>query len=149
MKRVSNAISIPPKAGMAMGTTGYVLGTAAFWTDGWTTTLNIYSQVGLVTLVGVVSKNGILMVEFADQLLVPSHGKIGLDTRLQRHQAQLLELGLQLLYARVLGILDLDLLHRDLVDLLATGGDTGQVRGRLQAGFTLQARDRGMGAFAG
>ena len=31
-----------------------------FWTKGWTTTLNIYSQVGLVTLVGLVSKNGIL-----------------------------------------------------------------------------------------
>ncbi|MBX3193240.1 MAG: efflux RND transporter permease subunit, partial [Labilithrix sp.] len=29
-------------------------------TEGWTTTLNIYSQVGLVTLVGLVSKNGIL-----------------------------------------------------------------------------------------
>jgi multidrug efflux pump len=41
---------------------------AAFWTDGWTTTLNIYSQVGLVTLVGVVSKNGILIVEFANKL---------------------------------------------------------------------------------
>ena len=26
-----------------------------FWTDGWTTTLNIFSQVGLVTLVGLVS----------------------------------------------------------------------------------------------
>jgi multidrug efflux pump len=39
-----------------------------FWTRGWTTTMNIYSQVGLVTLVGLVSKNGILIVEFANKL---------------------------------------------------------------------------------
>ena len=31
-----------------------------FWTDGWTTTLNIYSQVGLVTLIGLVAKNCLL-----------------------------------------------------------------------------------------
>ncbi|SEA47683.1 efflux RND transporter permease subunit [Microbulbifer marinus] len=32
------------------------------------TTLNIYTQVGLVTLIGVISKHGILIVEFANKL---------------------------------------------------------------------------------
>lgn len=47
-----------------------------FWTDGWTTTLNVYSQVGLVTLIGLVSKNGILIVEFANQLQREGQAKL-------------------------------------------------------------------------
>lgn len=47
-----------------------------FWTDDWTTTLNIYSQIGLVTLIGLVAKNGILIVEFANKLQEQGLAKI-------------------------------------------------------------------------
>lgn len=47
-----------------------------FWTDGFTTTLNIYSQVGLVTLIGLVAKNGILVVEFANKLQIQGLEKL-------------------------------------------------------------------------
>jgi multidrug efflux pump len=40
------------------------------------TTLNIYSQVGLITLVGLISKNGILIVEFANQLQARGRDKL-------------------------------------------------------------------------
>ena len=58
-----------------------------FWTKGWTTTLNIYSQVGLVTLVGLVSKNGILIVEFANKLQEQGRSK-----RVAVHEAALTRL---------------------------------------------------------
>jgi multidrug efflux pump len=40
------------------------------------TTLNIYSQVGLITLVGLVSKNGILIVQCANELQEGGMGKL-------------------------------------------------------------------------
>jgi len=40
------------------------------------TTLNIYSQIGLITLVGLVSKNGILIVEFANKLQEQGRDKV-------------------------------------------------------------------------
>ena len=40
-------------------------------------TMNIYTQFGLVTLIGLISKHGILMVEFANQLQITE----GLDRR--------------------------------------------------------------------
>ena len=38
----------------------------ALWLTG--TTINIYSQIGVLMLIGIMAKNGILLVEFADQL---------------------------------------------------------------------------------
>ncbi|MGF1483651.1 MAG: efflux RND transporter permease subunit [Opitutales bacterium] len=58
-----------------------------FFTDGWTTTLNIYSQVGMVTLVGLIAKNGILVVEFAN-----SQQLAGLSKRKAVEKAALIRL---------------------------------------------------------
>lgn len=47
-----------------------------FFTESFTTTMNIYSQVGLVTLVGLIAKNAILIVEFANKLQQQGYDKI-------------------------------------------------------------------------
>ncbi len=45
---------------------GIACAIVALWFTG--TSLNVYSQIGLVLLVGIMAKNGILIVEFANQL---------------------------------------------------------------------------------
>ena len=40
------------------------------------TTLNVYTQVGLVTLMGLISKHGILIVEFANELQEAGRSKL-------------------------------------------------------------------------
>ncbi len=47
-----------------------------YFTDTFTTTLNIYSNVGMVTLVGLIARNGILVVEFANRLQEEGKAKI-------------------------------------------------------------------------
>jgi multidrug efflux pump len=51
------------------------------------TTLNIYSQVGLITLVGLIAKNGILIVEFANT--VQEHGKDKIHAVIEAAQTRL------------------------------------------------------------
>lgn len=45
----------------------------ALWLTGGT--LNVYSQIGLVTLIGLITKHGILIVEFANQLQEQGRGR--------------------------------------------------------------------------
>ncbi|HEY3754671.1 MAG TPA: efflux RND transporter permease subunit [Opitutaceae bacterium] len=47
-----------------------------YWTNAFTTTFNIFSKVGLVTLVGLIAKNGILIVEFANKLQLTGKNKL-------------------------------------------------------------------------
>jgi multidrug efflux pump len=50
-------------------------GALLFTYIGWTT-INIYSQIGFITLVGLIAKNAILIVEFAKQLQIDGASKL-------------------------------------------------------------------------
>jgi multidrug efflux pump len=73
------------------------------WSGG---TLNVFSQIGLITLVGLITKHGILIVEFANQLR-----EQGLDTlaAIKRSASQRLRPIMMTTGAMVLGALPLAL----------------------------------------
>jgi multidrug efflux pump len=58
------------------GSAPLALAGALFFSFMGFTTMNIYSQVGLITLTGLVAKNGILIVQFANQLRETGMGKL-------------------------------------------------------------------------
>ncbi|MGE3457979.1 MAG: efflux RND transporter permease subunit, partial [Kofleriaceae bacterium] len=96
-------------------------------TDGWTTTLNIYSQVGLVTLVGLVAKNGILIVQFANVL--QTQGRSKLDAVLEACRIRLRPI-LMVMVATVAGHFPLTLVTgpgaeaRNSIGIVLVGGMT-------------------------
>ncbi|MGC5702671.1 efflux RND transporter permease subunit [Pseudomonas sp. NFXW11] len=51
-----------------------LFGALAFITMGFAS-INVYTQVGLVTLLGLITKHGILIVQFANQLQLAGHSK--------------------------------------------------------------------------
>lgn len=75
------------------------------WTGG---TLNVYSQIGLITLVGLITKHGILIVEFANQLR--QQGRDTLDAVIEGASLRLRPI-LMTTAAMVLGALPLALAH--------------------------------------
>ena len=68
-------------------------------------TINIYTQVGLITLIGLISKHGILMVDFANQLQVEE----GLSRRAAIEKAAAIRLRpiLMTTAAMILGVIPL------------------------------------------
>ena len=71
-------------------------------------TLNIYSQVGLITLIGLITKHGILIVEFTNQLRDQGHDMM---TAVQEAAVLRLRPILMTTGAMVLGALPLALAH--------------------------------------
>jgi multidrug efflux pump len=78
----------------------------ALWLSGHT--LNVYSQIGLVTLVGLITKHGILIVEFANQLC--EEGKSKLEAVVESAALRLRPI-LMTTGAMVLGTVPLALAH--------------------------------------
>jgi len=78
----------------------------ALWLTG--NTLSIYSQIGLVTLVGLITKHGILIVEFATQLRETGKGVVDavIEASVLRLRPILMTTG-----AMVLGAIPLALAH--------------------------------------
>lgn len=67
-------------------------------------TMNIYSQIGIIMLIGLVAKNGILIVEFANQRQKMGEDR---DTAIRDAAAQRLRPILMTSFATVLGLLPL------------------------------------------
>jgi len=59
-----------------LGSVPLALTAALLFTFFGATTMNIYSQIGLITLVGLIAKNGILIVSFANELQREGRAKI-------------------------------------------------------------------------
>jgi multidrug efflux pump len=59
-----------------LGSVPLALSSALVFTFFGFTTINIYSQIGLITLVGLIAKNGILIVAFANELQKEGREKI-------------------------------------------------------------------------
>lgn len=81
-----------------------IVGALAFLTLG-AATINVYTQVGLITLIGLISKHGILIVEFANRLQLDE----GLDKRAAIEKAAGIRLRpvLMTTAATVLGVMPL------------------------------------------
>ena len=66
------------------------------------TTVNIYSQIGVLMLIGIMAKNGILLVEFADQLR--DAGKPVIDAAFEAAQARLRPIAMTLICTVMSGL---------------------------------------------
>ena len=79
---------------------------AALWLAGGT--MNVYSQIGLVTLVGLITKHGILIVEFANQKQAAGEDRMRaiVDASVQRLRPILMTTGAMVLGALPLALAD-------------------------------------------